>query len=425
MRKVGRNDPCHCGSGVKYKYCCLQKDQEEAAESSAPESNATTSSQTFPSTESSMESSTESQTPSPAEEAYKRFEAAEYEDRQALVEEIIGDSDRMDAENAFHMINELAPLAIDRGEADWALHVITRLEDEQPDTYAAELPHLLMNHLEAAAAAGRVEEVVAERVDALETMATADIDQFHPCIELIAYHASPAPVAEATDNALEAVRADSNIMPHGKDHFCNEAVQYNLLAEYEQHGAVDLQDPDLQSLLNRIDDPNWGELDFEFLEQFAARLSGPNDRSWQVEDDPVENIDWLATDFMCTVHEQSDIPLGRGHLAQKTIVECYGRRHEQNPSLDTDRLLQLDQKAVRAQLNEIGSFMSSHPHQRAAFFSLLPAWLQFLEERALLSAAKADTVYQNLRPLRRKVVKSLDNFSSDPTLARDVEAAWE
>lgn len=26
--KVGRNDPCPCGSGRKYKYCCLNKDQE-------------------------------------------------------------------------------------------------------------------------------------------------------------------------------------------------------------------------------------------------------------------------------------------------------------------------------------------------------------------------------------------------------------
>ncbi|MDH3560983.1 MAG: SEC-C metal-binding domain-containing protein, partial [Gammaproteobacteria bacterium] len=22
-RKVGRNDPCPCGSGKKYKHCCL------------------------------------------------------------------------------------------------------------------------------------------------------------------------------------------------------------------------------------------------------------------------------------------------------------------------------------------------------------------------------------------------------------------
>ncbi|MFW6401426.1 MAG: SEC-C metal-binding domain-containing protein [Desulfohalobiaceae bacterium] len=28
VAKIGRNDPCHCGSGKKYKKCCLQKDQE-------------------------------------------------------------------------------------------------------------------------------------------------------------------------------------------------------------------------------------------------------------------------------------------------------------------------------------------------------------------------------------------------------------
>lgn len=27
MSKTGRNDPCHCGSGQKYKRCCLRKDQ--------------------------------------------------------------------------------------------------------------------------------------------------------------------------------------------------------------------------------------------------------------------------------------------------------------------------------------------------------------------------------------------------------------
>jgi tetratricopeptide (TPR) repeat protein len=27
MAKPGRNDPCHCGSGNKYKKCCLAKDE--------------------------------------------------------------------------------------------------------------------------------------------------------------------------------------------------------------------------------------------------------------------------------------------------------------------------------------------------------------------------------------------------------------
>ncbi len=44
---LGRNDPCHCGSGRKYKHCCLEKDEAaaraasaEAAASSPPSSNA-------------------------------------------------------------------------------------------------------------------------------------------------------------------------------------------------------------------------------------------------------------------------------------------------------------------------------------------------------------------------------------------------
>ena len=33
MAKIGRNQPCPCGSGKKYKHCCLSKDQ---ASRSAP-----------------------------------------------------------------------------------------------------------------------------------------------------------------------------------------------------------------------------------------------------------------------------------------------------------------------------------------------------------------------------------------------------
>jgi len=28
--QLGRNDPCHCGSGRKYKQCCLSKDEDKA-----------------------------------------------------------------------------------------------------------------------------------------------------------------------------------------------------------------------------------------------------------------------------------------------------------------------------------------------------------------------------------------------------------
>ena len=35
MAKIGRNDPCPCGSGQKYKRCCLPRDDATAAERAA------------------------------------------------------------------------------------------------------------------------------------------------------------------------------------------------------------------------------------------------------------------------------------------------------------------------------------------------------------------------------------------------------
>ena len=29
--RPGRNEPCHCGSGRKYKQCCLEKDEARAS----------------------------------------------------------------------------------------------------------------------------------------------------------------------------------------------------------------------------------------------------------------------------------------------------------------------------------------------------------------------------------------------------------
>lgn len=31
----GRNEPCYCGSGRKYKHCCLSKDEKKAAKARA------------------------------------------------------------------------------------------------------------------------------------------------------------------------------------------------------------------------------------------------------------------------------------------------------------------------------------------------------------------------------------------------------
>jgi hypothetical protein len=52
--RPGRNDPCHCGSGRKYKQCCLDKDEAKVraalakAIAAAPEPKAESSTTTRP-----------------------------------------------------------------------------------------------------------------------------------------------------------------------------------------------------------------------------------------------------------------------------------------------------------------------------------------------------------------------------------------
>lgn len=40
-RHLGRNEPCPCGSGKKYKHCCLEKDEEAARALRAEQAEAT------------------------------------------------------------------------------------------------------------------------------------------------------------------------------------------------------------------------------------------------------------------------------------------------------------------------------------------------------------------------------------------------
>ncbi len=40
--ELGRNDPCHCGSGHKYKQCCLVKDEEAERAARAKDAAQTT-----------------------------------------------------------------------------------------------------------------------------------------------------------------------------------------------------------------------------------------------------------------------------------------------------------------------------------------------------------------------------------------------
>jgi len=110
--KIGRNDPCPCGSGKKYKRCCLAKDQEaERARRVATQLNKppvvpskpATSAPGFPSPPSTTE--VDIATDDALNARYEAFEAADYEGKIALFYHTLDEEALMDAEMAFEMLS--------------------------------------------------------------------------------------------------------------------------------------------------------------------------------------------------------------------------------------------------------------------------------------------------------------------------------
>ena len=106
---IGRNDPCPCGSGKKYKKCCLAKDEEARRREGAPTPVSTAVSRTEQ--EAPSHSKIPPPPPDPRVEAwnarYEEFEASDYEARIALFNRTLDEPDLMDGEMAFEMLEKL------------------------------------------------------------------------------------------------------------------------------------------------------------------------------------------------------------------------------------------------------------------------------------------------------------------------------
>src|SRR5262245_15926597 len=131
---IGRNDLCHCGSGKKYKKCCLEKDEEarrkEAAPPPAPSHNKASDPQI-----------------AAWNARYKEFEASDYEAQIALFKRTLDDVELMDGEMAFEMLSGLFTQAAERNERDRYDLLIESLREQLPEIYKKEAHFLLENRI--------------------------------------------------------------------------------------------------------------------------------------------------------------------------------------------------------------------------------------------------------------------------------------
>lgn len=441
--KVGRNDPCPCGSGKKYKKCCLAKD-EAAARQAAQERTAVlrageplSSNETF----ASFPSYTPPPPPEPRrrspeeaarEELWEAFEAADFTEQAALFRRALGDG-LLDDEYAFEMLAHLH----DQGGPALCGPLLEELRAARPDLYAHSAAYYLEWQIADALATGDLDSLP-DLAAALAETAGDDLDQFYLSRDRLAYHIHLALLAETVARAWPLVRESDKFIPGADEEFASEAQQIAMLAYLERAAAPRADDPALLTSVERF-----GSVEFpEVLADQIALITGKVDRPWErTEDSEDERINRLGFRFQGELVRRWGMPLGRAELGRVALLTYIAERRDpdssvagaakrpkgkQKPSVPTTAdLLCPDRASLDRYVAQKLNFISFRLIEAAVTLEAVPAWLHLLYDQGLITAEPWADALRDIGTLVRQAEPIWAQHPSDPTLGPNIRAAWE
>jgi hypothetical protein len=470
--KTKRNDPCPCGSGLKYKKCCMSRDDERAAENPelievASESPPGTEAISAPAPRGSIKPSAQSSVRAADPEEIRwmkfesRWESADYEGRIAMYTEAFSDDERMvDPEEAWELLSDLYVQTIEHGQRDRYDALVDALREHRPEAYARDEMFHLRRRIANALASGRFEDV-APLARAAGKSGSKDPDIFSWVIDQLMYHGRISELIDMLRLARAWVSDTGELTPWALDEFKNTSCRAELLDHMQQHAPLKPDDPALLERLKLHVDP-----DPELIAERLGRLAGTADSQWTPADfqagggsrpkkkrDRTDSDDarinhnvWsLAEEFAGHAARNRGVAPTRAELARQEIIRYIRARHDGD--LDDRRsmyermtdprkkipaaadspdyhILCPDRETLDCFLADNLASMSPQPYKIAVLFELIPLWLAFLESNSLLSAERRRQAMEELAPLGADLSAVVGRYTDDPAVGEGVMQYW-
>ncbi len=479
--KAGRNDPCPCGSGKKYKKCCLAKDQAASLSRAAvipppPSSVAPprpvpflTEQQLKPVGPTRPARAAEAPTPplpvdpvtARGESRWREFESRNGEERIAVFLETLDDTEVMTDDLAFEMLRVLHTDAVESGGRTRFAECVGALRERRPEVYQEGAHYYLSWCLLDALAESR-QEVVPALARELAARAGRDIDTFNRTSEALGYHGQLDVLVEALRIAWPFVKSSDNIVPWGIAEFAERGVSHEIY-DYLEHTAT--PDPADAALLDRvqffIEKPRE-----DYLREFIGDLTGTSVREWQADDFALRpprkssrdewgdedeerpspdqgaiNLGRLISTFVGYLRREVGVPFPRGELVRQELYRYFLRRNkgdlDPRPSMLEQALhpkrklpkpprpahpLCPERVTLDVHLAGLMGMMSGRYYSAAALFQAIPAWLRFLESRRLIDVDTSKKVAAELLPLHATLLRVWKQHTDDPLLYRQGQA---
>jgi hypothetical protein len=479
--KAGRNDPCPCGSGKKYKKCCLAKDQEASLGRTAvipppPSSVASPRPAPFltqqglkPAGPTAPARAAEAPTPplplDPAtergESRWREFESQNGGGRIAVFLKTLEDAEVMTDDLAFEMLNILHTDAVKSGGRRRFAECVSALRERRPEVFD-EGAHFYLSWCLLDALAESRQEVVPSLAWELATHAGRDIDTFNRARDALGYHGQLSVLVEALRIAWPVVKSSDNVVPWGISEFAEKGVNHEIF-EYLEHTAF--PDPADAALLARVqffvEEPHE-----HYLREFIGDLTGKSGREWQADDFALKpsrkgsredwgaeqeerqapdqgaiNLSRLISAFVGYLRREEGVPFPRGELVRQELYRYFVRRNEGDldprPSMLEQALhpkrklpkpprpahpLCPERVTLDVHLGGMMGVMNGLYHSAAALFQAIPAWLRFLESRRLIDSGTSRKVVAELLPLHATLLRIWEQYTDDPLLYRQGQA---
>jgi hypothetical protein len=474
--KTGRNDPCPCGSGKKYKKCCLEKDKLEAATRpafipSGPSLYTTPNEQMSGRTESSAYTSTALAAPSepvleappqpkdPIEEKRdarcEEFESLDEDDDNGRIEvflKTLDDRELITDDMAYEMLSCLHGNAVARGERGRYAEWVGMLRDRHPEVFEKSAPYYLSTCLEDALSENRL-NAVRPLAREIGLQCGRDLDIAYKAFDGLAYHGQLSALVDAFRVGLPGVKESTNVFPQSILEFANNGADYEIYDYVEHTNAPDPADPVLLERIKYfIEEP-----DLVYVRKLIDDLSGKCGREWTMVDfevkkrgkksrrdddsEETDNLFRLINEFVGYLRREEGVPYSKGNLVRRklyryltgralgefkprlSMLEQMEHPHRKPPKPPTPiHPVCPERVTFEACLSDLLHMFNMLVIRAAALFEAMPAWLRFLETRHLIDSDIRRRVIKDLFPLQELLLKLWDSYTDDPAVRRETEA---
>ncbi len=406
--KVGRNEPCPCGSGKKYKKCCLLKEETKASAGQ-------------PVIRRSDENKIEAR--------LKQFESADYENQIRLFYQSLEDG-LMNNDMAFEMLDVLFLEAAEHNDRDRFDALADALKAAKPDMYAKERAYCLEWKITNAVVAKRWDKALM-LAEEMAQYAPDNLDTFDDIFDQLSYYGQLSILTHVAAKAWNDIRNSKDLFDWAIDEFQGQAMDWVIFEYADTHPSPESDDPELLRKLSFFSD----DLDTDQIRQFIDRLLGKNPKIWSVSDFDFkilrskpngqqiaqQNLFDLMTEFPGYLRRMENVPYSKAQLAQEHLY-LYIRDRQMKLFKQSDqhstspRLLCPERLGLERYFKDL----ESPQYPMAATFELIPAWLRFLLSKSLISKEEARSSISGLYGTDIKVYEFLKEYISDPAPAEAV-----